>query len=96
VAAQYQEAHGIEVDFDVFEKMVPPDPVRCHTVYHATRSNFRLKAGSKAVDAVAIPAVIDGFAGPPDLGALQLCRAEPRSHSTVTEEPLEEAAIQRR
>jgi hypothetical protein len=73
-AATGQEAHGVEVDFDIFEQMTPPDPAKRHAVYHATDLNFRLKAGSKAVDAgVVIPTVNDGFVGrAPDLGALEL------------------------
>jgi hypothetical protein len=69
-----QEAHGIEVDFDIFEKMTPPDPSQRHAMYHAMELNFKLKGGSKAVDAgVAIPTVNDGFAGrAPDLGALEV------------------------
>jgi hypothetical protein len=73
-AATGQEAHGIEVDFDIFERMVPPDPSKRHAVYHAMDLNFRLKPGSKAVDAgVRIPTVNDGFIGrAPDLGALEV------------------------
>ncbi len=79
-AATGQEAHGIEVDFDIFEKMVPPDPAKRHAVYHAMDLNFRLKPGSKAVDAgVPIPTVNDDFTGrAPDLGALEVGRPEPR------------------
>lgn len=71
-----QEAHGIEVDFDIFEKMVPPDPAKRFAVYHAMDINFRLKPGSKAVDAgVVIPTVNEGFAGKaPDLGAHEVGR----------------------
>lgn len=78
-AATGQEAHGIEVDFDIFEKMTPPDPSKRHAVYHATDLNFRLKPGSKAVDAaVPIPTVNDGFTGKaPDLGALEIGKPEP-------------------
>ena len=77
-AATGQEAHGIEVDFDIFEKMTPPDPTKRHAVYHAMDLNFRLKAGSKAVDAgILIPTVNEGFAGrAPDLGALETGRPE--------------------
>ena len=50
-AATGQEAHGIEVDFDIFERMSPPDPAKRHAVYHAVDLNFRLKPASKAVDA---------------------------------------------
>jgi hypothetical protein len=69
-----QETHSVEVDFDVFEQLSPPDPASKYAVYHAMDLNFRLKAGGKAVDTgVAIPTVNDGFAGKaPDLGALEL------------------------
>jgi hypothetical protein len=75
-----QESHGIEVDFDIFERMSPPDPARRHAVYHAVDLDFRLKPAGKAVDAgVAIPTVNDGFAGrAPDLGALEAGRPAPR------------------
>jgi hypothetical protein len=74
------EAHSLEVDFDIFEKMVPADPSKRHHVYHAMDLNFRLKPGSKAVDAgVAIPTINDGFAGrAPDLGALEVGKPEPK------------------
>lgn len=74
-----QDAHSVEVDFDVFEKLSPPDPSKRHAVYHAMDLNFRLKPGSKAVDAgVAIPTVNDGFGGrAPDLGALETGKPEP-------------------
>ncbi len=73
-SATGQEAHGVEVDFDVFERLTPPDPTKRHAVYHAMDLNFRLKAGGKAVDAgVPIPTVNDGFVGrAPDLGALEV------------------------
>jgi hypothetical protein len=47
-------------------------------VYHASDLNFRLKPGSKAVDAgVVIPTVNEDFAGrAPDLGAIEVGRAE--------------------
>jgi hypothetical protein len=74
-AATGQEMHGIEVDFEIFEKMTPPDPApaKRYAVYHAMDLNFRLKAGSKAVDAgQRLPTVNDGFSGAgPDLGALE-------------------------
>ncbi len=77
--ASGQEAHGIEVDFDIFENLAPPDPARRHHVYHSADLNFRLKAGSKAVDAGApLPTVNDGFSGKaPDLGALEAGQPEP-------------------
>lgn len=78
-AATGQEKHGLEVDFDIFEEMTPPDPSKRHAVYHAMDLNFRLKPGSKAVDAgVHIPTVNDGFAGSaPDLGAIEVGKPEP-------------------
>jgi hypothetical protein len=68
-----QEQHGIEVDFDIFESLSPPDPARRHAVYHAMDLNFALKPAGAAVDAgVVIPTVNDDFHGrAPDLGALE-------------------------
>ena len=79
-AATMQETHGVEVDFDDFEDLAPPDPANRHAVYHAVDLNFRLKPTSKAVDAgVLIPTVNDGFTGrAPDLGALEVGKPEPR------------------
>ena len=72
-AATGQETHSLEVDFDIFEKLTPPDPGQRHAVYHAMDLNFGLKPASKAVDAgVVIPTVNDVFQGKaPDLGALE-------------------------
>ena len=79
-SATGQEAHGMEVDFDIFESLAPPDPSKRHAVYHAMDLNFRLKPGSKAVDAgVPIPTVNDGFTGrAPDLGALEVGQPAPK------------------
>ena len=73
-AATGQESHGIEVDFDIFENLAPPNPANRHAVYHSTDLNFRLKPGSKAVDAgVLLPTINDDFVGrAPDLGALEV------------------------
>lgn len=70
-AATGQEAHSIEVDYDIFEKLTPPDPAKPHAVYHAMDINLQLKPTGKAVDAgVVIPTVNDMFKGKaPDLGA---------------------------
>lgn len=76
-----QEAHGIEVDFDIFAKpMTPPSPLHRHAVYHAMDLDFQLNPTGKAVDAgVAIPTVNDGFAGKaPDLGALEVGKPLPK------------------
>jgi hypothetical protein len=78
-AATGQEAHGIEVDYDIFESLKPPDASDPYAVYHASDLNFRLRAASKAVDAgVRLPNINDDFAGKaPDLGALETGRPEP-------------------
>ncbi len=74
-----QEAHGIEVDYDIFENLAPPDPAQRYRVYHSMDLNFRLKANGKAIDAgVGLPTINDGFAGrAPDLGALEFSRPDP-------------------
>ncbi len=79
-AATKQESHGLEVDFDDFEELAPPNPAHRHVVYHAMDLKFRLKRTSKAVDAgVLIPTVNDGFSGrAPDLGALEVGNPEPK------------------
>jgi hypothetical protein len=79
-AATGQEAHGIEVDYDIFERMTPPDPTQRHAVYHAMDLNFALRPNSKAVDAgKPIPTINEGFSGKaPDLGALETGKPLPK------------------
>jgi len=74
-----QEQNGIEVEFDIFESLSPPDPSRRHAVYHAMDLNFSLKPTANAVDVGdIIPTVNDDYAGSaPDLGALETGRAVP-------------------
>jgi len=74
-----QEAHGIEVDYDIFENLHPPDPTKPRALYHGTDLDFRLKPGSKAVDAgVRLPNVNDDFTGAaPDLGAYEIGKPVP-------------------
>ena len=78
-AATGQESHGIEVDYDIFENLKAPVTGKPHAVYHAKDLNFRLKPGSKPVDAgVRLPNVNDQFTGrAPDLGALEAGQSEP-------------------
>jgi len=73
------ESPGVEVDFDIFERMKPPDPSTPHAIYHAKDLDFTLRPGSKAADAgVPLPNVNDDFAGKaPDLGALEIGRPAP-------------------
>ena len=78
-AATGQEQHGLVLDFDIFEQMIPPSPSRRHAVYHAKDLDFRLKHNSRATDAgVRIPTVNDNFTGnAPDLGALEVGLPQP-------------------
>jgi hypothetical protein len=82
-AATGQETHGIELDYDIFESLRPPSPPPDSSQpgrpYEAANVNFKLKPGSKAVDAgVRIPNVNDGFSGrAPDLGAYELGQPVP-------------------
>jgi hypothetical protein len=67
------EQHGLELDYDVFMNVQPPDPRRPHTVYESRDVDFRLRPNSAAVDAgCRLPNVNDNFQGSaPDLGALE-------------------------
>jgi hypothetical protein len=84
-AATGQETHGIEIDYDIFEDLQPPDqPPAAGNYgkpYEAADLNFTLKAGGRAVDAgMKIPNVNDGFAGrAPDLGAYEVGQSLPVS-----------------
>jgi hypothetical protein len=75
-----QESHGIEVDYDIFENLKPPDPANRYAIYFVADLNFRLKANAKAVDAgVRLPTVNDDFTGKaPDLGAYEVGQPEPQ------------------
>ena len=74
-----QEAHGLEVDYDIFENLRAPNTAKPHSIYQAQDLNFKLKAGGKAIDAgMPLPNVNDGFTGKaPDLGAYELGQAPP-------------------
>ena len=78
--ATNQERHGFEVDYDIFEKLAPPDPSKRHAVYHAMDLNFQLVPQSHPVDAgIVIPTVNDDFVGKaPDLGALEVGKRAPQ------------------
>ena len=78
-AATGQEAHGLEVDYDIFQDLRPPAPDQPHKVYHAGDLDFRLKSGSKAVDAgLRLSNVNDDYTGnAPDLGALEIGKSPP-------------------
>ncbi len=74
-----QEAHGVELDYDIFENLKAPDPAQRYRVYHSMDLNFRLKANSKAIDSgQVLPTINDDFTGKaPDLGAIEYGRQEP-------------------
>ena len=73
-----QDTNSVLVDYDVFVNVAPPgtDP---RTLYRPADFDFRLRAGSAAVDAgVRLPGVNDDFSGrAPDLGAYERDRAVP-------------------
>ncbi len=71
------EQHAVAVDYAVFENLEPPEAPRWNTaaeVHPPSTLDFRIKAGSAAVDAgMVLPNVNEGFAGEaPDLGAREL------------------------
>ena len=74
-----QEAHGRLVDYDIFQNVRPPDPGAPHRVYEIGDLDFRLREGSRAVDAGArLPNINDDYTGgAPDLGALEVGRPTP-------------------
>ena len=83
-AATGNEAHGVEVDFDIFERMTPPDPSKRHAAYHAMDLNFALKPNSKAVIRRDYPDGNYGFAGrAPDLGAIEIRQARAQVRTTL-------------
>ena len=75
-----QEAHGIEVDYNIFEDLRAPDAAKPQAVYQASELNFKLNPRGKAVDAgIRLPGVNDGFSGnAPDLGAYELGQPLPK------------------
>jgi hypothetical protein len=77
-----QDAHSVLVDYDVFMKVPKLDAQDAATVqrlYDAKDLDFRLRAGSTAVDrGVVLPTITEGFTGrAPDLGALERDRPSP-------------------
>lgn len=72
-AASGLEKHGLEIDYDIFIKMKPPDTSSSHNVYHADDLDFRIKPASRAVDkGIVLPNINDGYKGSaPDLGAVE-------------------------
>ena len=73
------EKHGVEIDYDVFNSLRTPDPLKPHSIYHAADLNFTLNTKGRAVDkGIVLPNVNDGFRGvAPDLGAIEAGEAVP-------------------
>lgn len=77
-AATGQDAHSLVIDYDVFVKVTPPGPDP-RTLYKPADFDFRLRAGSAAVDAgVKLTGINDDFTGKaPDLGAYEVGKPVP-------------------
>jgi hypothetical protein len=74
-----QDKHSILIDYNIFQKVVPPDPNNITRIYKPEDLDFRLKPNAAAVDAGCIlPNVNDDFTGrAPDLGALEVGKTVP-------------------
>ncbi len=74
-----QEKNGVMLDYDVLVKVEPVDPENRSRVFQLEEFDFRLRAGSAAVDAgCVLPSLTDGFIGDaPDLGAYELGKPLP-------------------
>jgi hypothetical protein len=75
--ATNQDQHSVLVDYDVFvnvRRLDAADDATVQRVYKAEDFDFRLKAGSAAVDkGTTLPGITDRFSGTaPDLGALEV------------------------
>jgi hypothetical protein len=77
--ASGQDQHSVLVDYDVFVHVMPPDKSDPQRLYKPDGLDFRLKPGSKAIDAgTPLPTITDGFSGrAPDLGAYEVDRPVP-------------------
>jgi len=92
-ADAHQDRHSVLVDYDAFQNVRPLDAKDVRNVqklYKMEDLDFRLKAGSPAVDkGKIIPQVTDGYAGEaPDLGAVELGQPLPHYGPRSVEEPV--------
>jgi hypothetical protein len=71
------EIHGVELDYDIFENVIKPDPGKRGYVFQLEGYDFRLREGSKAIDAgILLPNINDNFNGKSaDLGAIEFGEA---------------------
>jgi hypothetical protein len=67
------------VDYDSFVNVTMPDKSHPQRLYKPDGMDFRLRAGSKAVDAgVALPTINDDFTGKaPEIGAFEYRKPVP-------------------
>jgi len=74
-----QDSHSVLVDYDIFENVPALTTENPGRLYDAQDSDFRLRAGSKAIDVgIILPNVNDGYRGRlPDLGAYEFGEAVP-------------------
>jgi hypothetical protein len=74
-----QDAHSVLVDYTIFEHVKMPDESDPQHLYNPEDFDFRLKAGSAAIDAgTLLPTINDDFTGrAPDLGAFELGKPLP-------------------
>lgn len=74
-----QDKHSVLVDYDIFEHVTAPDPEDPQRLYAPENFDFRLKAGSAAIDkGVVLPNINDDYTGKgPDLGALEFDKPVP-------------------
>jgi hypothetical protein len=78
----HQDQHSVAVDYDIFvnvPRLDAQDVEKVQKLYKAEDFDFRLKAGSAAIDkGMILPNVTDAFTGlAPDLGALELGQTPP-------------------
>jgi hypothetical protein len=73
------EEHGLQVDYQIFQKVLPPDPEKRGHVYTLDGFDFRLVVDAAAVNkGTRLPNLNDHFTGrAPDLGALELDKEVP-------------------
>jgi hypothetical protein len=67
------EKQGVEIDYDIFTNLQPPDAATPHAVYHAADIDFTLSPKGKAVDrGIVLPNINTDYKGAaPDLGAIE-------------------------
>ena len=78
--ASGNEKHSMLVDYDTFVHVTMPDKTDPQRLYKPDGLDFRLRAGSAAIDAgVELPSITDGFTGKaPDIGAFENGRPLPQ------------------